>query len=159
VKDDILAIAAASRAACNAYNDAHGHFWGGLGGMCGLASHFLFANLEDEGYSPTFIMGYATDPVFGLHCWVSLGRLHVDITATQFDRGIAPVYFFRGGDDAHPILTSKFRTKGCHYPYDWTMDTADSQKGIDKLMKLWNTSFSYRGITRKKLNQLYAHGE
>ncbi len=159
MKNDILQIAAASRAACNAYNEAHGHFWSGLGGMCGLASHFLFSNLEEEGFSPTFYIAQAKiDALFGQR-WISVGKLHVDITATQFNHRLSPVFSYKGTPDVHPVLLKYFRTKGTRFPQDFTIETATNQKEIDKLMKLWHTTVSYCGMTRKRLNHYYAHGE
>lgn len=58
--------------------DAHGHRQARhLGGLCGLASVFLFDRLTEEGFRPQLVMG---DGHYFIEChgWL------VDVTATQF---------------------------------------------------------------------------
>lgn len=146
MKDDILNYAALCRSACERYNVIHQEFWGGLGGMCGMASHFLFEKLQDF-CSPVFIMGGENGSG---HCWVRVGRFHVDITATQFDQMTAPVYTFRGKKEDHPILN-----KWSHrFPKQWEFFEAKTSSEVRSLLKGWPTWAQYRGDYKKRLDVL-----
>ena len=153
MKNEILSVAALSRRACDEYHDMFGRmFWDGLGGMCGLASHFLMHNLARAGVASQFIMATANNAA---HCWIAVDDFNVDITATQF-HPVSPIYHFKGAVDRHSILADYFRGRhNAVYPRDWKYDIADTSKDVDKLMKLWHSGTRYNGITRKRLDNLY----
>lgn len=141
--------AAVSRHACELFNEAHQFFPFDLAGACGLASHFLFCNLKNDGYRPVFIMASSDEPSYGNHCWVKVGDFHVDITATQY--GLSPIYSFNGRPEAHQGLRDYygFRIK------NWTFNSAVTERGIDRLMLSWTELECYRGLQRRRLDNFY----
>lgn len=145
-------IAAVSRQACEAYNEVYGSFLTSLGGMCGLASHFLFNNLRNEGYNPKFIM--ATAELRGSHCWIAVGNVNIDITATQFDPFCSPVYNYNGKMEDHPLLVKLYKHDRV-FPSQWFFQETDKHKDIAIMMEGWGIQQSYRGLTRKRLDNFY----
>lgn len=62
----------------------------GLGGLCAMASEFVFIKLRQAGFSPKFIK---CEIAYGpSHCWNYCDDTVIDITATQFDNCVPPVY-------------------------------------------------------------------
>jgi hypothetical protein len=68
---------------------------------CAIASALLFHNLKRSGIEAT--IGYNI-----CHCWVEVGHLIVDITATQFGKKYPPVYLAGRSIGGRWHSTSKF---------------------------------------------------
>lgn len=150
MKDDILAMAAVCRRACEEYNDTHGTFWAGLGGMCGMASHFLFGKLS-EFSSPIFILAENDDGT-GAHCWVKVGRLNVDITATQFDPTIPPIFTYTGHKEQHPLLLRHYRFS---FPHQYNFFETKDQNDVRRFLKKWDSAYQYQGKYKKRLDRYF----
>lgn len=62
----------------------------GLMGICAHASIDLLEKLVDKGFEP--VIHVVEDRVHGTHhCYVALGPLVIDVTATQFKEDMAPI--------------------------------------------------------------------
>lgn len=133
--DEILGIAAITRRSCEAWNSEHELFGDDLACMCLIASHFLFRVLKENGYMPRFHK--ATKEYWGCHCWVSVGRLHLDITATQF-APVAPVFHYTGTKSDHPVLKAYFgpREPTC-FPQTFTLYSGNSEERIADIVSDW----------------------
>lgn len=151
MNEDILMIAALSRQACEQYNNTYAQYPPHLNGLCGLASHFLFNNLRKAGYDPRFVI--TTMAGYGSHCWVSLGRDNIDITATQFST-CSPIFNFKGAPEKHPVLCEVYHNWR-QFPNQWEFQKTDNHKDIAIIMKNWRLEESYRGLTRKRLDSFY----
>lgn len=146
MKDDILEIAAVCRRACEQYDKTYEYFYSGLGGMCGMASAFLFEKLQTV-CSPIFIMGNGGDS----HCWVRVGRTNIDITATQFNASVSPVYTFRGKSEEHPLLKRFYK----RFPNEWKFIEAKNPEIIRGLLKEWEPCTRYSGKYKKRLDNFF----
>jgi hypothetical protein len=155
MKEAVLTIAALSRHACEEWSKESGEFDSeDLTCMCAMASHFLFRRLAKAGFVPVFLIAEAV-PAWGSHCWVRVGKTHIDLTATQFEDKCSPIYNYRGSKTDHPIMREYFRKWSPKFPDEFNIFTAATDNGIMKLLKEWPSEQLLNAKVDKQILQFY----
>ena len=145
IKDNIMITAALCRQACERYNEAYAFYPKDLCGMCALASQFLFEKLVTF-CQPIFIY---EDARTQSHCWVRVGNIHIDITATQFRNpfepcGIASVHIFEG---EHLLWNKQAGEK---------RKRVEASKGeVEKALWEWDRESLYMGREKERLDNFF----
>lgn len=155
-KDEILGIAALTRKACEEWNKQFEQFSSCLCGMCCMASHFLWRKLKEAGYMPRFHLA-ETGPKYywGCHCWVSVGRMHVDITGTQF-APVNPVYTYTGTKGDHPLLKAHFGPrKDLAFPDSFMLYSGNSEDKIAEIIDGWEDEYTLKSDMGHQLEDFY----
>jgi hypothetical protein len=106
-----------------------------LCGLCAICSIALRNILNKNGDDAKVMLGYFRDE--GMHCWVEVGDMVIDITATQFHNITKKVFTLRRGTKKYFSMYKNGEPIGLNFRKfkGWPPDQKPNKRKIDKLVK------------------------